>query len=177
MGQTRRARFREMGKQRIAGIQSGPFLSPSRSFPMHLTIEQERMSDFFMKHHVRGLPRPVVVHELGADHGDPHDHPFAFNSFVAHGGYTEEAFDLATGESRMIRHDTFDSFRIEAGHIHRVVQVDPETITFIMPHGHERKPGFCHWDQDGTAYHRFHDQPDFTPIKAAGQDESRAVAA
>lgn len=131
---------------------------------MHLTIDTERMADFFVKHHVRGLPRAVVIHELGVDHGPAHDHPWSFISFVLHGAYTEEVFDLATGESHAVRHQEGESFPIAAGHIHRVIEVEPETVTLILPGPPERKSGFYRWE-DGQAFHRHWDEQDFKPLE------------
>lgn len=130
---------------------------------MHLTIDQERMSEFFLKHHVRGLPRAAVFHNLGVDHGDYHDHPWSFTSFVVHGAYTEELFDPSTGETHFVEHAEGDSFRIAAGHIHRVIEVAPDTVTLILPGHPERKPGFYRREGDVTT-HRFWDQHEFRPL-------------
>lgn len=130
---------------------------------MHLSIDQERMSEFFLKHHVAGLPRSAVFHELGVDHGPHHDHPWPFTSFVVSGRYVEEVLDPATGSTHLVEHNEGESFRIAAGHVHRVVEVAPDTVTLILPGHPERKPGFYRWE-DGKAMHRFCDQDEFRPL-------------
>lgn len=131
---------------------------------MSLHIREERMAEFFTKFHLEGAPFGAVIHRFtSADHGDAHDHPWTFRSFILHGGYVEQVFALdGTSEERVRKPG--DSFRNDAGHIHRIVRLlEPECWTIIVPEAWNRKPGFYQF-RDGVAFHRFWDEREFTPV-------------
>ena len=126
-----------------------------------LNLREERMGDHFVKHHIEGLPCAAVLHQFSqVDHGDPHDHPWGFTSFVVHGGYVEQVFQL-DGSSELVHRQVGDSFHIPADHIHRIVDLPAgECTTIILPGPHQQTSGFYQFREDG-AYHRYWDQADF----------------
>lgn len=126
-----------------------------------MLIRSERMSDTFMKYHIDGLPFPMVLHHFTApDHGDPHDHPWAFVSTILRGGYTEEIFDLDTGKSRTESRLPGQSFMIEAEHVHRIVRLHlDECWTAVLPlPGPTRTSGFYRFQQKAVLYRFWHQQ-------------------
>lgn len=125
-----------------------------------LTFRHEPMGPHFNKYHVEGLPFPMVLHHFTApDHGDPHDHPWGFYSYVIYGGYVEEIFDIETGKSFTTQRAKGDNFWIPSNRIHKVVELPMgECLTAIVPGPTEQTSGFYQFREDGT-YHRFwHDQ-------------------
>jgi hypothetical protein len=130
-----------------------------------IEVRAERMSDAFVKFHLSNLPPYAVMHEFTApDNGDPHDHPFSADITVVSGGYVEEVFDLATGASGTIERKPGDSFRNDAGKIHRIIALPTgRCLTLFVPGEHERTPGFYQW-RDGKPWHRFWHDQDFTPL-------------
>ena len=116
-----------------------------------LSLRHEPMADFFDKFHVGGLPRAAVFHRFtNADLGDPHDHPWPFTSFIVSGGYIEEVFDRRNGAVEVDVHRPGDSFRVEAHHVHRIVQLlDDECWTLILPEAYVHEPGFWQFRDDG----------------------------
>lgn len=131
-----------------------------------LDLREERMGHHFTKWHIGGLPRSAVIHRFSeTDNGDPHDHPWGFTSFVIHGGYVEQVFQL-DGTSQLIHREPGQSFYIPAQHIHRIVDLPAgECTTIILPGEHEQTSGFYQFREDG-AYHRYWDQPDFQRMAA-----------
>lgn len=129
-----------------------------------LSLREERMADHFVKHHVEGLPAAAVFHQFSqVDHGDPHDHPWPFTSFVISGGYVEQVFQL-DGSSELVHRKVGDSFRIDAKHIHRIIDLPAgECTTIILPGPHEQKSGFYQF-REGRAWHRFWDQEEFQGV-------------
>ena len=105
----------------------------------------ERMNAHFTKLH---LGDDRVVHRFGAADGpgaDPHDHPWSFSSTIIAGGYVEEVFSLdhPLDPPQVIERRPGDTFRNEAGTIHRIVRLTaPECWTVIRPGAAERTPGF-----------------------------------
>lgn len=132
-----------------------------------LNLREERMADHFVKHHVEGLPAAAVFHQFSqVDHGDPHDHPWSFTSFVLHGGYVEEVFDRETGSSKLVNHTVGESFYVPAKHIHRIVALPAgECFTIILPGEPEQKSGFWEFSPEG-ARHRYWDQAEFQRMAA-----------
>ena len=122
-----------------------------------LNLRREEMAPFFVKHYIEGLPIPAAFHSFSdIDHGDPHDHPWAFTSFIVAGGYVEEVFDR-DGTSHFVEHLPGESFRVEANHIHRVVALPRgECTTIAIPGPEVQKSGFYQFRADG-AYRRDHD--------------------
>lgn len=130
--------------------------------PLALTVRVEVMADHMTKYHIEGLPFPLVLHQFSApDHGDPHDHPWGFHSFIMKGGYTEEVF---LDDGPQIRyHDEGDSFYISSDHIHRITSLNGggECWTAILPQpGEPRTSGFYQFE-DGKIYHRFWHEGEF----------------
>lgn len=132
---------------------------------MQITLNHEPMSPVFDKWHLNGLPRAAVLHRFTApDHGDPHDHPWAFRSFVLSGGYVEQVFDL-DGTSRTFKRMQGDSFFIFADHIHRIIELPAgECWTLILPQPTERVSGFYQFRDDG-AWHRPWHRPEWQKIE------------
>ena len=78
----------------------------------------------------------------------------------------EQVLDLTNPEAppREIERRAGDSFRNEAGTVHRIIRLlDGETWTEFRPGPHERKSGFYEM-RDGSVFHRFWDQPEFTRL-------------
>ena len=124
-----------------------------------LHIRTERMNGHFTKLHL-GDGR-VLHHFAGADgpDSDPHDHPFSADITVHMGGYIEQVFSLDRPHDppQEIVRSEGDTFRNEAGTIHRIIQLTaPFVITEFRPGPHERKPGFYQFREDGP-WHRFWD--------------------
>lgn len=127
-------------------------------------IDLEQMGGHFAKYHLRGpWPFHPVIHRFTApDRGDPHDHPWSFRSMILHGGYREEVYSPDGGYVRTIDRKPGDSFLIEAGHIHRIVDLGAaECFTLILPQASERVSGFYRWDGDGKCFHRFWHESDW----------------
>ena len=77
----------------------------------------------------------LYVHRMRHPDGqpDPHDHPRHLISIVLRGGYTEEYYPSAT-DSRfhLRRYDRWSAHRKTIGVAHRIVAVDPGTITLCL---------------------------------------------
>ena len=72
------------------------------------------------------------------------------------GGYVEQVMN-PDGSIHEIERREGDSFRNEAGTIHRIIRLTaPFVITEFRPGPHERKPGFYQARPDGL-FHRFWD--------------------
>ncbi len=127
-------------------------------------IRTERMSDFFMKYHVEGLPFAAVFHQFtSVDTGDPHDHPWGFRTFIVQGGYEEEVFNF-NGTSEKFRWVVGDSVLVPATRVHRITKLfNDECWTLILPGPWEQKSGFYQW-RDGHPWQRRWDEPDFQKI-------------
>lgn len=127
------------------------------------SVRTERMSHAFTKYHLRGFPFDGVIHKFTEpDQGDPHDHPFGFNTFIVKGSYIERRWDISTGAF----HDTHrlrgESFFIKASTVHQIISLpEGECWTFILPEQWERKPGFYKFI-DGQMLHRFWDEKKFS---------------
>jgi hypothetical protein len=126
-----------------------------------LDLREEQMAHHFTKWHIGGLPCAAVIHQFNAvDHGDPHDHPWGFTSFVIHGGYVEQVFQL-DGSAELIAREPGQSFYISAKHIHRIVELPAgECTTIILPGPHEQTSGFYQF-RDGRTWHRFWNEAEF----------------
>lgn len=135
-----------------------------------ITVDEERMAEFFCKYHLRGLPVGAVLHHFGsADAPDapPHDHPWPFRSFIVSGGYVERVFQL-DGSSELVHRKPGDSFQIEASHIHRIEELpEGECWTLIIPGQHERTSGFYEFREDGT-YQRRWNESEWTRLQEGG---------
>lgn len=126
-----------------------------------IALRTERMSDFFTKYHIDGLPFAAVLHHFTApDTGDPHDHPFGFRSIVLSGGYVEAVY-LPNGDVFTCRREAGHSFEIEASHVHRIIDLpEGECWTLIIPGQHERTPGFYRFE-NGKVLHRLWNEREF----------------
>jgi hypothetical protein len=77
----------------------------------------------------------LYVHRMHHPDGqrDPHDHPRHFISIVLRGGYTEEYYPTATDQRfDLRRHDRWSAHRKKIRVAHRIVAVDPGTITLCL---------------------------------------------
>lgn len=130
---------------------------------MNLDLREERMWDGMQKWHVGGLMGAAVFHEFTQpDMGDPHDHPWPFQSIILFGGYVEQVYNPLTGLSWPVHRKPGDSFHVEATHVHRITELPLGTCqTLILPAASPwRKSGFYQFRDDGV-YHRFWDQEEW----------------
>lgn len=125
------------------------------------------MSDSFTKYHLNGFPFDGVIHKFTEpDNGDPHDHPFAFNTFIVKGSYIERRWDVNTGEFHDTHRTRGESFLVEASTVHQIIALpEGECWTFILPERWERKSGFYRF-ADGETLHRYWDEKRFGPLTA-----------
>lgn len=125
-------------------------------------LREEIMSQAMTKFHLDGLPVGVVLHRFTEpDHGDPHDHPFPFTSFIICGGYEERVYDPSGNEVTNFRRPG-DCFRVPAKRIHRITRLlDGECWTLILPGPWERKSRFWQFRDDG-AFSRAWDEHEWT---------------
>lgn len=123
-----------------------------------ITINKERMAEFFCKYHIEGLPISAVIHHFAdVDCGDPHSHPWPFTSFILYGGYVERVFQL-DGSNELVHRKAGDSFQISADHIHRIEQLpEGECYSLVLPGPHEQTSGFYQFRDDGTWFRFWHE--------------------
>ncbi len=108
-----------------------------------LHIRHEPMNADFWKFHLHSEEFPEVTpvqhFHMAHQHGDPHDHPGAFTSFVDFGGYVERVFNPTDGSSELIHRKPYTSFRVEATHIHTIEALPMgRCLTHIVPHREEQ---------------------------------------
>lgn len=116
-------------------------------------IDTEIMSPIFTKFHLRNLPVDAVLHRFTApDEGDPHDHPWSFQSVILAGGYIERIWNIRTGQSWLHEHVPGDMFTVPAQRVHRIVQLlGKECWTLVLPHpGPTRTSRFWQFREDGA---------------------------
>ena len=123
-------------------------------------IEHEYLSESFSKYHVRDAPFYKVFHHFKKpDTGDFHDHPSPMEIRIEKGGYIEDQLIIAedgtcVGGRRIVRKPG-DIFTIEAGTVHKIVELlEGECWTSMTPGLHEREWGFYRVE-DGKVLHRF----------------------
>lgn len=119
-----------------------------------MEIGIEKMSEEFTKYHLQGLPFGAVIHRFTAvDKGSPHDHPFAFTSFILSGGYVEKVFsvrDDGTWTTELVSRLPGTVHTVEAAHIHQIVELPVgECYTLIIPQEKVREPRFWKFDEAG----------------------------
>lgn len=134
-------------------------------------IEEEKMNEGMTKYHLRGpWPFHATYHRFTEpDHGDPHDHPWAFRSLIMQGGYVEEVFNLETGKSQRIRRHVGNCFEIPANHIHRLVELPAgECWTMIMPLEPSVQTSGFYQFRDGASFHKFWNEPEFKKVRDYG---------
>lgn len=119
----------------------------------------ERMSPAFEKLHL-GNDRALHHFTQAEPHADPHSHPWDFTTTILTGGYVEEVFTITADgwTSERIHRRPGATHRIEAGHIHRIVELpEAECFTFVQAGPHVRKVRFYRfgaevlvrdWDRD-----------------------------
>ena len=126
-----------------------------------LDIREIPLGPHMTKYHFQQPGIPAMHHMRAPDLGDPHDHPFAFSSFVLFGGYREEVFEL-DGSSRFIEHRKGESFYVPAKRIHRIVELfKGECWTITLPEQFEQEWGFYQFRDDGV-WRRLHNEPGWT---------------
>lgn len=101
----------------------------------------ERMSPAFVKYH---LDDGRALHRFSRPEpwADPHDHPWSFETEIVAGGYVEEVFtidDDGGWRSTLIDRAPGTVHRIEATHIHRIVELPAgDCWTLVRAGAHER---------------------------------------
>lgn len=114
-------------------------------------VHVERMSRAFTKYH---LSDGRVLHrfQAGEPNADPHDHPWGFETEIVDGGYVEEVFHIrADGgwESRLVHRAPGTVHRVEAAHIHRIVELPQrECWTIVRAGPNERVTRFWRFGHD-----------------------------
>jgi hypothetical protein len=128
-----------------------------------LDIREIPLGPHMTKYHFQQPGIPAMHHMRAPDHGDPHDHPFGFPSFILFGGYREEVFNL-DGTSYFLDHHKGQSFYVPANRIHRIVELfEGECWTITLPGPFEQEWGSFRWEE-GKALKRIWGQPDFVPV-------------
>lgn len=119
-----------------------------------ITIVEERMSDAFLKSHLKGLPFDAVLHHFTSISDEIHDHPFGFTSHILFGGYVERVYTFdAHGVwwSQLIHRKQGTVHSVEATHIHQIVDLPiGECYTLIIPQEKVRETRFWKFDENGS---------------------------
>lgn len=108
-------------------------------------VAVERMSRAFTKYH---LDDGRVLHRFRAEepHANPHDHPWSFDTEILDGGYVDEVFRFDEGggwHSELVHRIPGESYRVDATHIHRIVELPTgECWTIVRAGPHERETRF-----------------------------------
>ena len=90
----------------------------------------------------------VYLHYLqGPDQDVLHDHPWAFNSYILSGGYSEiyrdfPYIDPTTISSEPIHHKAGDFFQRDPGFAHYICSVEPNTWTLVVTGKRHKSWGF-----------------------------------
>ncbi|PZO78450.1 MAG: hypothetical protein DI629_12180 [Mesorhizobium amorphae] len=134
-----------------------------------MNLRYERMSDFFEKWHMDGNPVHASLHVFSAtDHGDPHDHPADFHSYIVEGGYIEEVYQ-ADGTMERIHRRKGDSFDIAAEHIHRIVELpEGRCVTLVTFQPHRQPVSVWQFREDG-AYKRSNGSEEWKRMGGVGK--------
>lgn len=105
--------------------------------------------DGVMYLHRRGLQTPwfnVYLHRIeAADPGrDLHNHPWWFASFILRGGYREEieGRQRHTGAAHYLSHTRWSLHTVPLRMWHRIVAVEPDTLTLVVTGPYKREWGF-----------------------------------
>lgn len=116
----------------------------------HFDIREIPLGPNMTKYHFQQPGIPAMHHMRAPDHGDPHDHPFGFPSFILFGGYREEVFEL-DGSSTIVTHRKGESFYVPARRIHRIVELlEDECWTITLPGEFEQAWGSWQFRDDGA---------------------------
>lgn len=134
-----------------------------------MQIIEERMSEFFCKYHLKGLPFDAVLHHFtDADKGYPHDHPFSFMTFILKGGYIERVYTInknGTWTSELVHHYPGDSHLVIANHIHKIEELPTgECWTLILPFPKLKDSGFYRFEENSILF-RYWYENEFKPYK------------
>lgn len=95
----------------------------------------------------------VYWHNIYQPDGDrhPHDHPWNFSSFIVRGGYTEVVHPLPWLDLKMNRYtrrwERFTWHKMTTDQAHRIISLDPGTISLIFVGKRSRNWGF--FTEDG----------------------------
>jgi hypothetical protein len=132
--------------------------SPRWAFMSRMVIPSKRPEahegDFYLSR-LRILQTPwfgILLHHIGEpdNERDPHDHPWNFVSFIVKGGYREE-LHIYMGllmHQRFFRYwKRFTWHKMDIEKAHRIIEVDPGTITLIFTGRRSREWGF--WTPSG----------------------------
>lgn len=117
-------------------------------------VSEERMSDEFLKTHVKGLPFDAVIHQFSApDKGLlPHDHPYSFTSHVLHGGYVERVYLIDGGggwRSELVHRPPGSVHFVLATHIHEIIELPKgDCHTLIIPGKKVRESRFWLFEEN-----------------------------
>jgi len=136
---------------------------------MKLSINAEKLSRAFKKHHIHGLPFTASFNEFSApDTGDPHDHPFDFITHILSGGYTERIYainELGEVAYTDIIRETGTSHYVKATDIHQIIDLPTgHCVTLMLPQSaHIRATCFYRFI-DGKAYRRLWNKRKFMPL-------------
>ncbi len=136
---------------------------------MKLSIEPERLSRVFKKHHLKGLPFAASFNEFTApDGGDPHDHPFDFITHILSGGYTERVYNINDrGEIKIneIERRPGTSHYVKATDIHQIIHISTgHCVTLMMPQSEHVRATCFYRFIDGIAYRRLWNKRKFMPL-------------
>jgi hypothetical protein len=147
--------FRETGKQASMRI---PRAAAERVPTGARIVNVERMSRAFVKYH---LDDGRALHRFTREeqHADPHDHPFAFETTILDGGYVEEmfTFDAHGWRGTLVHRLPGETYRVEADHIHRIVELPQGECWTLVRAGHqERETRFWRFDENvrSRAWHQ-----------------------
>ena len=135
-----------------------PRAARARVPPGAAIVRVERMSRAFVKYH---LDNGQVLHRFTREepHVDPHDHPWSFETEILDGGYVEEVFRVepdGAWRSEVVHRHPGTTHRVEAGHIHRIVELPTgECWTLVRTGPHEREVRFWRFG-DGVRSRAWH---------------------
>ena len=115
--------------------------SPRWAVWARMTIPCKDGTDYLVRLRVVQTPWfGLYLHDIHEDDGDraPHNHPFAFISFVARGSYVERVYlnPLSRPDDFVERrHRRFSFHRMGSSSAHRIVQAAPglKTLIFVGP--------------------------------------------
>lgn len=118
------------------------------------------MSFEFTKYHLEGLPFDAVIHKFTPVDLDPepHDHPWAFRTFILKGSYVERIWKQNTYTGRWISTEHIrrqgTTHYVNANCIHEIFAYpDGECWTIILPEPWERESLIWQF-KDGKAYNK-----------------------
>jgi hypothetical protein len=110
-----------------------------------------------------GLVANIYVHKFLRDDTEAlHDHPWRNQSFVISGSYVEEYID-ENGEPVRRTLVAGDTVHRDATAIHRIVSIEPDTVTIFVTGKKEREWGFFDKDcpganDNGWVHHTIYNQ-------------------